>query len=298
MYPYAIFFLWISLAVADEVGRFYPTEKNGSPLVEGARTYNLAVEEARKAADSRQAEDDPEGNWGDVINGSQLSVRLDKEQYAFGETLVAHIIIRNLGSEVLAYPFSFPDLETQISIIDDRYQSVSRLKPPSERPQVVSGGAMQIRPGWQRKYDFRIDTLYKFSTPGTYSINVSRPVYGPNSTRVMVASRNVLVKIMAEGDSTTNSPNSTPAQRGSKSPHNGEGIVNSHTAPQRQSATAVPPASTGIMANASLPSNTGASSGEAEHFLAKNKIGIMGVIVLVTLLLTILWRAARRKPNA
>lgn len=61
------------------------------------------INAAQKSPESRPADEDPEGSWGRVQNGFQLSIRTDKRSYAVGEPIKATILLRNVTNTPLVY---------------------------------------------------------------------------------------------------------------------------------------------------------------------------------------------------
>lgn len=66
------------------------------------------IEQAKQAKDARPAEDDPEGNWGQISEGFQLSIRLSKNTFTNGEPVSASILLRNVSDKPLTYYVSIP----------------------------------------------------------------------------------------------------------------------------------------------------------------------------------------------
>src|SRR5215472_4660471 len=66
------------------------------------------IKQARHAKESRPAKEDPEGNWGAVNEGFQLSIRLSKSTFTNGEPVVATIILRNVHDKPLTYYVFYP----------------------------------------------------------------------------------------------------------------------------------------------------------------------------------------------
>src|SRR5208283_2339530 len=80
----------ISVSGAGDTNKVFLTE-DGFLRVDRARK----LEEAKKSKESLPAEEFPEGNWGTVTNGFQLSLRFEKTAFARGEPIVAVLLLRN-----------------------------------------------------------------------------------------------------------------------------------------------------------------------------------------------------------
>src|ERR1035437_5486511 len=104
----------VSLAVRAQTNQFYVTDERPKEYGSFVSTAEQ-IEQARKAKYSRPANDDPEGNWGAVSEGFQLSIRFPKESFTNGEAIVASILLRNVTNTPLTYYVSFPrDVEQEL----------------------------------------------------------------------------------------------------------------------------------------------------------------------------------------
>src|SRR5579863_9882496 len=65
--------------------------------------HSQKLEQMMEMLESRPAKADPEGNWGLVKDGLQLSVRLETNRILVGRTAEVRIILRNVGSNIVQY---------------------------------------------------------------------------------------------------------------------------------------------------------------------------------------------------
>src|SRR5215471_9612354 len=59
------------------------------------------IQAALKAPECRPADQYPNGNWGEVTEGFQLSVRFPTNHYSPGDSVVATVILRNVSTNFL-----------------------------------------------------------------------------------------------------------------------------------------------------------------------------------------------------
>src|ERR1035438_8320956 len=91
----------LSIAVAVFAGDtnviYLPVDPRGY-VGETARikAYAEQTEAAKGRPESRPAELDPEGHWGTVTAGVQLSIRLSKNFFALGQPIEATVTLRNV----------------------------------------------------------------------------------------------------------------------------------------------------------------------------------------------------------
>src|ERR1700743_1259734 len=65
--------------------------------------HSKQLQEAKKTKESLPADQFPEGNWGLVTNGFQLSLRFEKPSFNPGEPVAAIILLRNVTNAILTY---------------------------------------------------------------------------------------------------------------------------------------------------------------------------------------------------
>ena len=97
--------------MAEETNEIYVTEDNFGFFADqhsAGLHHDKLLAEAKKTRESLPSKDFPEGNWGEVINGLQLSLRFDKQTYTNGEKITAIMLIRNTTNQAIRYLNDFP----------------------------------------------------------------------------------------------------------------------------------------------------------------------------------------------
>jgi len=131
------------------------------------------MREARQTRESLPANDFPEGNWGDLTGGAQISLRLEKSPCTNGEPINAIVLVRNVTNEVfLLYNCNKvqPGLWINFTACNESGQPISAKLPyggilMGNRPHIITAGT-------QRKYLETVnDTLVL--TNGNYWIQAS-----------------------------------------------------------------------------------------------------------------------------
>ena len=159
-----------------EVDSVY-VESNGVRRLDPAR-----VAEAQKLPECRPTELDPAGNWGQVSEGLQLSLRLAKTNYATNEPVVATLITRNVTDADLWYLLGLPTT-LEISVLRGGEKLARKDEPQGLTPfqqrmrQVVRNPHQRfIHPGTQRKEILQLSEMFDLSVPGDYSVSAKRGV--------------------------------------------------------------------------------------------------------------------------
>lgn len=163
------------------------------------------VKAARLLKECQPADQDPEGNWGSVSEGFQMSVRFEKESFEAGEPIPATIITRNVTQEFLWYPHYSPNrLNIKLFVINGEKKLIPRRDEPKGNQSIPeklkyaisSVDRMAAFKGTQRKQVLDLNDLFDLSTPGTYVIYASRAVPKLNSDeRSVVISGNATIRI-------------------------------------------------------------------------------------------------------
>ena len=111
----AVLLLLIVVAVFAQANKFYVTEETHTTAFFTPTAEQ--IEQAKRAKDSRPTEDDPEGNWGQISEGFQLSIRFSKDTFTNGEPVIASILLRNVSDRPITYYVSYPkDDEMKLSV--------------------------------------------------------------------------------------------------------------------------------------------------------------------------------------
>ncbi len=164
------------------------------------------VKAARLLKECRPAAQDPEGNWGSVSEGFQMSLRFEKDSFEAGEPIPATIIIRNVAQQFLWYPdYSPKRLNIKLFVINGEKKLIPRRDEPKgeltfqERLKyaITSVDRMPVYAGTQRKHVLDLNELFDLSTAGTYVIYASRvvPKNDNDDKRSVVVSGNVMIRI-------------------------------------------------------------------------------------------------------
>ena len=145
------------------------TYKSGQRLVAAS-----AIEQARKAPECRPSDQDAEGHWGQPAAGFQLSLRLDKLQFAAGEPVEATLLIRNVSTSPLQYTrTSIRGHPSPIGVLVTKNGAPVKLKTDDGIFDVISSGPATILPSTQHKYRVPLHKFYDLSEPGAYMLQAA-----------------------------------------------------------------------------------------------------------------------------
>ena len=166
-------------------------------LVIGAMATALLIcapgaSRAGEAAEPRPAPD----RWGHVVEGFQLSARLEKESYAAGSPIWVTVAVRNAAKEPLRLLESLaPDHDYTAEVKDEYGKPV-----PGTRYAGVLAWSSRIRtriePGMEVQRAILLSRLIDMTLSGTYTVTVKRRVSkAQGRDKVEVASNTILVKV-------------------------------------------------------------------------------------------------------
>jgi hypothetical protein len=141
------------------------------------RPEDLAA--ARQQPECRPAADFPEGNWGPVESGYQLSLRLNKPAYTNGEPIFATLLMRNVTNAAVYLHYGAFPMDGEYGPIGFVVTSKSGVLTPREfgGPYIVTTAAFRwVLPGTQAKYVERLNRRYDL-TNGTYTVQAVKSAW-------------------------------------------------------------------------------------------------------------------------
>jgi hypothetical protein len=179
----AVFLVATSLILLAQTNAFYVTEESHTNASFAPTPEQ--IEHAKHANESRPANDDPDGKWGQIKDGFQLSVRMAKRAFTNGEPVIAIIILRNVSNSPLTYYVSYPkddDMRLDVKLGNEQLlpkDAITTNLTVLQKLQRLNNGSrsMPVLPvGVQRLFRVRLDQSFDLATNGQYSICASRAV--------------------------------------------------------------------------------------------------------------------------
>ncbi len=126
------------------------------------------IAEAMRLRESRPADQDPEGHWGAVDSGLQLSLRFEKSTYSNGEPVVATILIRNVSASTIEYVRAYATGRVSpIKVLAWHADAPFALKPAPD-PVRASMTDIPLFPHSQHKYQVNLGNFYDLNKDGAY----------------------------------------------------------------------------------------------------------------------------------
>jgi hypothetical protein len=162
-----------------------PYDVSSDPYVDSAKSVEEFREIIKKQPDSKYRDevlpsaDDPQGNWGAITNGIQLSIRFYQTNFTNGGPVFAVILWRNAGETshgldiaraVERYPFD-------LSLSHDGKPEkalVSRFDPDWRDHSFGGPSARPIKPQTQIRFVLELDKIFDLREPGLYEITAER----------------------------------------------------------------------------------------------------------------------------
>ncbi len=120
------------------------------------------IEEAKLSLESRPATQDPEGNWGDVVDGIQVSLRVRSSTFTNGEPITAIMLVRNVTNGPVAH-------------YRPAYVTISKNGEALERKghrglQIFGNPLTNLFPQTQHRYLETLNKEYDLSENGEYTV--------------------------------------------------------------------------------------------------------------------------------
>lgn len=178
--------LTVSLVqIVADTNQFYLTDDFTTHYGDTLPFTPEQIEKAKHAKECRPADQDPEGHWGSVTEGFQLSIRLDKESFTNGEPVTACVILRNVSGKLRRY-FTAPINDPMSTVLlmrgSEHLPPKDEPKPGAtfaERLKSVRTGSLwsfQSPPGTQRKFYFELNKTFDLGSNGVYVVQAMRRV--------------------------------------------------------------------------------------------------------------------------
>lgn len=134
-----------------------------------------AVAAALKAPESRPAQDDPEGHWGPIVAGWQISLRLSTNTYTPGQPVYGTVLLRNVTDKEVEYIYTgTPHEAFDTSWVNEDTKATNRIVPPPPEGLMSSHG-VELHPRSQRRLEVQLEGPPKES--GRFLVSASTKVY-------------------------------------------------------------------------------------------------------------------------
>jgi hypothetical protein len=130
--------------------------------------YLETRDQAMESKESWSAELYPAGNWGPVMDGLQLSLRLTTNQFAVGNSVDAIVILRNVGTTLVQYnEVARGRKNDTFHFVVTTTNGVVANRPESD---IIHGRIMQLPPSTQSKYHKNLAADFNLTKPATYQV--------------------------------------------------------------------------------------------------------------------------------
>jgi hypothetical protein len=186
---------------AEDTNTYYITD-DGSWMLSGHQgtilTDPVALAEAKKQRECLPADEFPEGNWGEIRDGMQLSMRFETNYFALGQPIKAILLIRNVTNVLSHYWIAYfsytsePPYDGPIRFVTtDSNGTPLSIKPRDTSD--VSSRKKAMLPKTQHKYVERLDSYYNLQSNTVYF--VAAEIYTGNRKLTMLKSAKVAIRI-------------------------------------------------------------------------------------------------------
>jgi hypothetical protein len=152
------------------------------------------------AREALPAEQDPEGNWGAVTNGLQMSVRLYQRQFTNGQPVRVTILWRNVGSTPNWFTSAtWENYTFDLSLFRDGMEIkpvMPRLNQEASHDGSVGGGLVEPHTQW--RFGLRLDKIFDLSKPGAYQLRAEREAHGEGRSVFKLRSGTARFQVVAK----------------------------------------------------------------------------------------------------
>ena len=198
MKSYLLFFFVSAcyIATAADTNVVYPID-DGMLVAQNAKgeikLNRMKFEAAKKMKECLPASENPEGNWGVITGGFQLSLTFETNTFSAGSSVKATIILRNVTNSILRYSaVGILGRTSPVSVVVTD-KSGKPLTPKLEDIAVISLREVKLFPGTEQKFHERIDNLYSLPTNGLINAYAELKIGRPDN--LAIQSAKVLIAI-------------------------------------------------------------------------------------------------------
>jgi hypothetical protein len=164
-----------NIFLTDENGLFW--YRHHERLVEVNR-----IKDAANLPESRPAEQDPEGHWGEATNGLQISLRFEKQIFTNGEPVNAVMFVRNVTNQPVAY------LQLTQILATKNGKPLNQKNANDGEIFISTPMSAIIFPQTQKKNQKRLDQLFDLTENGEYIFQAvcSHPKVGSDKVSIVI----------------------------------------------------------------------------------------------------------------
>lgn len=162
----------LTSALADTNVIYFFVDSRGAMGYEAkARAYERQMEAAKMLPECRPAELDPQGHWGEISAGLQLSARFPTNVFTTGQPITLSVILRNTTTNALTVPGPlawFMDL----AVVTQDDKPLRQTKSP--KWLLTGGGDTGLLPLSQTRLTYTLNEMFDLATPGKYRVYAER----------------------------------------------------------------------------------------------------------------------------
>jgi hypothetical protein len=188
----ALVFSTSLVGMAAQTNQFYVTDEGNGPIPQPPFS-TAQIEKARQDSGCRPAENDPEGHWGPVEEGFQLSLRFEKDSFTNGEPIAACVTLRNVSDKTLVYPYEYSPDQREITFVllrnGVRLYGAYDVRPGAtfqDRLRALRTGHGWNRsspPGTQRRFFVKLNDTFNLTTNSQYVVSATRTIRRSDSNQ-------------------------------------------------------------------------------------------------------------------
>lgn len=160
------------LSVAFFASRSQDTNVSFLPENYGFEPYQQVVEKAIKAGECRPAEQDPDGHWGRVNYGFQMSIRSQTNVFTASNPIPVAVILRNVSTNTLIRFYADSGREVYFTI-EDGNGHIQRTHDPAGYSSV---GGRDFRARYQIKHEYDLNYEFHLSA-GVYKVRADQLIF-------------------------------------------------------------------------------------------------------------------------
>jgi hypothetical protein len=236
---------------------------------------------------------EPQIEWGRAIEGFSIGLALSNSIYTVNEPMLVTMYIRNETTENKSLPVSTVDVFWSFAGTD---ASGHPLRAKPFETEISGIASILLSPGAVDSVTVNLRDFLAITNSGDFLINAKRII----DRKIIGLSGNAMVRVFANDSLSENLTSVPPNSSSAKVANLGLRRTTNHSFDSLQHHSEAPslPPSSKSMAGVAPPLGGTQPISDSHAFSSGQKIGAGIVAGLLAALFAILWRAARRKPEA
>jgi len=141
-----------------------------------------------------------DNEWGEITQGLAISISVAKPSYKRGEAISLNIALKNFSEDPVPIVIRSTWIDFSTEVFLDKGNQLPKLPYAVQMMESALEGrrmSSELKPGAMIEETLELTTVYDMTTPGAYSVIVTRTAYhkGKMDQQAVVASKELAIQV-------------------------------------------------------------------------------------------------------